>query len=613
MTPTRASNNLPCVKRVLLSGAVALLTLIGLTWSLVDFDTSTDSGTDPVTITDYRATYHVERDGTMRASETVTADFPEGRHGIFRFWDVVDTSNSGVRLTPENIHVRLDGGSVPVAMSWEKHDRFRVAKIGDPDSYLAVGSHTYTIDYTVDGVIGPGMRSASDSPGSAGWSGRDTSQFLWRVVADGWQMPILKSTSTITLPVPPTAATCALKTGDPCTVTDAGPNTRVVTTGALPPSSGVAFRADLPIAAPARDTTPWPQPLDRVLGRSLITVLVLLALSLVTFAIGVFLVVRSIERQPLLPVMYGPPTDPANPTMTLSPVQTYYVARESVPSTALTSTLLFMAERGLVALKRNGDEWTVTSLVSPDVWRTVDPVTGSLARSLNIRASGLKFKADGSVDAGRTLSSAKSELQAATTNWARDSGTVVDSRAEKIGRWLVALAFVVAAALFILGWYPFSLAVLPIAAFAIGGAGLWVSGVGTRRTALGRGVWSQAGGFERLLSTPSNRDRLDFSARKDLYTSYIPYAMAFGCAAAWAAKYRAAMGTEPPTPVWLAGAYGSSPGTGWSSANLDNFDASISSSLSAYSASQSSSSGSGGGFGGGFSGGGGGGGGGGSW
>ena len=57
-----------------------------------------------------------------------------------------------------------------------------------------------------------------------------------------------------------------------------------------------------------------------------------------------------------------------------------------------------------------------------------------------------------------------------------------------------------------------------------------------------------------MLSTPSSKDRFDFSGRKELYTAYIPWAVAFGCADEWAEKYRIEVGEEPP------GAGATSPG-----------------------------------------------------
>ena len=88
-------------------------------------------------------------------------------------------------------------------------------------------------------------------------------------------------------------------------------------------------------------------------------------------------------------------------------------------------------------------------------------------------------------------------------------------------------------------------------AFAIGGASLLATGCEHQRTKAGRDLWSRVGGFRRILSTPSAKDRFDFSGRKDLYTAYIPWAVAFGCADQWAAKYRIEIGQEPPVPSLL--------------------------------------------------------------
>jgi uncharacterized membrane protein len=111
-----------------------------------------------------------------------------------------------------------------------------------------------------------------------------------------------------------------------------------------------------------------------------------------------------------------------------------------------------------------------------------------------------------------------------------------------------------------------------------------------------------------MLSTPSSKERFDFSGRQDLYTAYIPWAVAFGCADEWAKKYRTEVGAEPPVPTYL-GAYAGMRTGDYVNSMVNDFSSTVSSSISAYQATQSHSSG-----GGGFSGGGGGGGGGGgSW
>ena len=107
-------------------------------------------------------------------------------------------------------------------------------------------------------------------------------------------------------------------------------------------------------------------------------------------------------------------------------------------------------------------------------------------------------------------------------------------------------------------------------------------------------VWSQAGGFERLLSTPSAEDRFDFAARKDLFIAYVPYAVAFGVADKWAEKYRVSTQSEPPIPGWYPYYLGSQYANFYSGSQFDSFDSAVSESISAYTASQSSSSSGGG-------------------
>ena len=113
------------MKRILLAVAVLLLTLVGLLLpATAAFETQDSSTTpDPVTITDYKADFTLAKDGRLGAVESITADFPGGRHGIFRFWDLKDPSNSHTRLEPKDIAISLDGEPVPFEKMWENGRR----------------------------------------------------------------------------------------------------------------------------------------------------------------------------------------------------------------------------------------------------------------------------------------------------------------------------------------------------------------------------------------------------------------------------------------------------------------------------------------------------------
>jgi uncharacterized membrane protein YgcG len=194
---------------------------------------------------------------------------------------------------------------------------------------------------------------------------------------------------------------------------------------------------------------------------------------------------------------------------------------------------------------------------------------------------------------------------------------------------LAVLSLILALVMAAVGFGMSVLSVIPLA-YALPALGVIRSGATTRRTEASRRLWSEAGGFKRMLSTPSSEQRFDFSARHDLYTAYIPWAVAFGVADKWAEKYRVETGEEPPMPTYVGASVSdqqdwldSGGTTSVASAVEASFAAAVGSAIGAYMASiapppSSSSSSSGSSWssssGGGFSGGGGGGGGGGgSW
>ncbi len=215
------------------------------------------------------------------------------------------------------------------------------------------------------------------------------------------------------------------------------------------------------------------------------------------------------------------------------------------------------------------------------------------------------------MSAGKKLKSALSHFEAATKSWARENGLVVSAGIGGLGSLLVIGAALLAGFLAVKNPFDLSVIALVPGLFAIFAIETLRPGSATRRTAAGRDLWSRIGGFRRILATDSAEDRFDFSGRKELYTAYIPWAVAFGVADQWAKKYRIETGEDPPAPSyarsWASGYAGGS----FASAMADDFSSTVGSAISAYQATQSSSSSGGGG---GFSGGGGGGGGGGgSW
>ncbi|ODR11777.1 hypothetical protein BHQ15_00840 [Mycolicibacillus koreensis] len=602
---------LTTVTRLVLSGVLVVLVGLGLFWPLLgqsDGDSSTSVDTAS-TITDYTADYRVEADGRVYATEALTVELAPQRHGIFRFFPADDPTDPHARRLPTVTAVRMDGQPVPVHYEWRNARTMYVARIGDPEHVAPAGPHRYEISYTFDGGLVPTPEAAGQFTAHAGQpSPEPTASFYYDVVGF-WAMPIRTATATLHLPTRSALVQCAADTSGqiPCAITGAGTDEVTVSASALPPQNPVTVRADVVTAPPPRALTlPWTIRFDTILGHSVAAVAVVALLTLLAGAGGWWWARRSREDAPGAPVLYTPPDG-------LGPAQTAYIVNETPGENALVATVLHMAERHLVRL--DGDDpkhWTITGIADAAQWEGVDAVTALVGHALGVDTVEGSLSVDGGVDAGEKLAAAGKNLTSGCRSWSRSEKLMRTAVAEWVGKILVVLCLVLAFLGFT-GVAGSTMWGLPFAVFAIAGLGLLSVTAGSRRTRAGRDMWSRAAGFRRLLATPSAEDRFDYAARQDLFIAYIPYAVAFGVADAWAAKYRTATGVEPPTPIWypVSATPGGSAVPLYAAGGLAGFSAAVGAAIGAYNSSRSSSSGGGGfsGGGGGFGGGGGGGGG----
>lgn len=583
-------------------------------WTADDVEDDVDTS-DVARISNYRADFSLAADGDLSVTETLRVTFPISKHGIFRFFDIVDPSSPHARRIPEDIRVTRDGKAEPWDASTRHDGRFRVIRIGDAGTTID-GEHVYVIRYRIDGVIEPGTTG-------------ERSQFYWNLIPGGWTMPIDSAELYVALPTEASGPVrCAVGAGSTsgCEVDGAGTRLLVVKAGPLAVRTPVTIKVGLDLATPAVGHERWwTQPWDGVLGpwstgAAPIALGVVALLTALAGALGWRKRRAVIERPPGLPVMYAPPDG-------IGPAQAEFLISESVGRTQYVATLLYLAQQGVITMRRNdAGEWSLGGGPTGD--GTVDPVSRKAIAGLPLR-DGKAMRIDkGKIKAGQQLRSAETDFTAAPRTWALKHGHMTE--VDGIGRTgtLAVIGLVLAFVIAIFGFSMSILAFIPLA-FALPALGVIRTGATTHRTESGRRLWSEAGGFKRMLSTPSSEQRFDFSARKDLYTAYIPWAVAFGVADAWAAKYRFETGEEPPLPTYVGGLT-ESDGTSWTSSSgsgsvasaveksfaaavgvaIGAYTASIASSSSSSSSSSWSSSGSGGGFSGG---GGGGGGGGGSW
>lgn len=581
----------------LLASLGAFVVLVGILFVpalLWDVDLSAgDAVNEPTRITSYDAEFTVSDEGDLSVVETLSVSFPTGdRHGIFRFFDRVDEAVPEARRIPEDVEITMDGGEVPVEHT-VKDGVYDVYRIGDAERTLSPGIHVFQIRYRVPTVLAPGGPDV-DAP----------SQFYWQLVPEGWEQDIDSAALTVHLPEAAEDVQCVIGTEamgtSPCQIEGEGTTTLTVTAAGLDDHTPVTLIAGQAVDPVEPEVTrPWPPRLDQVAGPSWVALGALLLLAVGTGGLGVFLAWRSAEHPPGFPLQYAPPEG-------IGPAQAAYILNERTDRTGFVATLMHAAERGAVRLDRGPDSWTITDARGPEGWAGVDEVTFGVADLLP--GPGGSFVAGRKdVEAGRRLKKELASFAGETKAWARREGLLVSAGAGILGAPLVVGAALVVV---LIAWFnPFDMTALglPFAALAAGAVPLLQTGASTKRTAAGRELWSRVGGFERVLATPSSQERFDFSGREELYTRYIPWAVAFDCADEWAEKYRFETGSEPPAPMYVAGygGYG-----GHVDSMVHDFESTLSSAISSYQATQRSSSSSGGGFSGG---GGGGGGGGGSW
>ncbi|MFL6173312.1 MAG: DUF2207 domain-containing protein [Marmoricola sp.] len=576
----------------LVATVVGLLVLAGVVaCGAIDFSSSGDSN-ETASIDSYVADFTLDADGRLQVTEDLTVTFPDYRHGIFRFFDTRDPNVAKNRLVPTDIRVTRDGNPEPFQVLEQSRGRYRNIKIGSAGNTFD-GTHDYRISYVIEGAITKGFHGAA-------------SQFYWQLIPSGWLMPIAKSALTVHLPADAENFKCTvgLGTGTPCSAAGEGTRTLTVKTGPLAPHTPVTIKVDQDVATPPAESLPWADKLDPILGTHPVLLGIVLLVALLLGGAGTALSQTTREKDPAFPLMYAPPDG-------IGPAQAAYLLTEKVERKTFVATMMYAAEKGAVKLDQRDRSWSLIGTDDVDAWNKVDSVTQLVGSQLDVVGSGQSFEASSkSVSAGLKLKSTLSSFEANTEAWAKTSGLMISSGLGGAGGFVL---IVLGAATVALGaWNPFNMSVLALipGLFAVGAVAVGFSGAGTKRTPAGRDVWSRVGGFKRILSTPSAQDRFDFSGRKDLYTAYLPWAVAFDCADEWAKKYRVETGEEPPAPTWFPVYAGVHSGN-YVNQMVDSFDSTVNSAISSYEATQSSSSSGGGG---GFSGGGGGGGGGGgSW
>ena len=570
--------------------------------------------------------YEMGTDGVLQAKETIVWRFgsDSGRHGIDRYFvtrepyddqqdavytvdvESVTSPDSGVATQySENTH-ETDGG---------RGEQLRL-RIGDPDETISSPTATYVITYSVKGA----MRT---------FSGYD--EFYWDATGSNWTAPMTDVTVEATVPGGAQELSCfagPVQSDQACTSKKVSDGVGEFTQASLPAGQGLTIGVKIKPGL-ITDNAPHLEPDGSKLSSGQKAGLVALAgvgaVSLIGSPIVGTLWWRKNGRDQRyaglapgtvpLPGQQAPvvPSDPDLPIPVAFTPPRIPVAEAGllidgqVDTRETAATIIDLAVKGALTVQSEGKKDFQVTLVDPN--RATAPHEMVLLTELfGGRPPGAveDLSKQGSLTSAHQAMQKSVRNQVASRGWFRKVPSTAATSGFGFGIivFAVFLGFTVGA-VFLLLLVP----LLPILlTFAIVRFKLRRG----QRTADGRAVCDQVEGFKTYLAT-AEADQIRFEEGEDIFSKYLPWAIAFELADRWAkiCGDLVAMGRLPnETPYWYIGSY-----------NMAAFNTGfLTSSLATAAAPAPSSGASGTGFGGGssfggggFSGGGGGGGGGGSW
>lgn len=619
------------VKRLLATLMLVLLAVVGL-------PTAAYADDGDHTIMRYDVTADAAQNGAIRVRLDFDFDFGkdeahgpyvtlpllqeiEGDPEHYRSFDVTDISASSSTGAPADVET-------------EKDQKALAIKVGD-EGVDVEGVQSYVLNYTITGVVNPDVAA----------SGQD--EIFWNIIGSQWEVPLNDISVTLTGPADvartacfvgevgsTTACASAASTGATATFTESQikPGSGLTVVAAYPVGTFVGAE---PVLAPRRNlgntftltpATAGVAALVAMLGGGLLAARVRRGgrdqqyagltpgLAPTTGGSGgpEGAAVTTRDRSTPVTVQFTPPSG-------LRPGELGTLIDEVANPHDVTATIIDLAVRGHLRIeeissaeasasaKKDKDKsWRVVKLDEPS---DLLPYEQTIFSRLFDDRSEVEMDDLGASFQG-AITTTQKELNAAVTErgWFTANPQTVRNHAYAAG----ALVFVAGVVLTIvlaltLGW-----GLVGVAVALVGIAFVFVARLLPSRTPAGSAVLAQTEGFKLYLSTAEG-DQLRFEEGDDVFSRYLPYAIAFGVAERWAKVFSdlAAQGHAVPDPTWYVGvhqvAFFSSAAT-----FSDTLGAFLHSAVASMTAATAGSSG-GSGFSGGFSGGGVGGGGGGSW
>jgi uncharacterized membrane protein YgcG len=577
-------------------GALGFLVLLGVTV----FSSSAHADLGGFVIADFHAALTVERNADLLVEESITIDFSEERHGIYRTIPVryTDPMGYGYSLRLRVLDV-TDGEGRDHKFQVQDQGRYVNIRIGDPDRTVT-GRVRYVLRYRVREALGHFAKH---------------DEIYWNVTGNEWEAPILRASASVRLPAALPADSLVIETfvgrfgsrekSASVTVTEPG-IVSIASNRPLEQLEGLTIAVAWPVGhvefpgAPAR------------LARFFADNWVLLAPLVVLAAL--WRRYRRVGVDPRAPasvmVRYEPP-----PGVTPGEIGT--LVDERVDLRDIAATLVDLAVRGYLTIRVEKREILLGLTHQEETVFARTKKDAADLRPHEVILLAALFESGGEVDTSDLRQKFYVHLPSIRT--ALYDGLVkqghFSSHPGSVRSRYRALSLLVGIVVFGIGllWVIIRGGILPNglavpAAAAITSVVLCFAFAPAmpRRTASGVRLRSWARGFQEFV-TRVEKEKLEQDEARNVFETLLPYAMALGVAERWAKRFE---GLYDNPPAWFIGG---SPGSAFSTSAFHHTLASAVGRAGSSMTSSPRGSGSSGTGGGGSSGGGGGGGGGGAW
>ena len=548
----------------------------------------------------------------------------EGDPDHYRSFSITDIRATSPSGAPAGVDTETDGGALAI-------------RVGDEDIEVE-GRQSYQLAYRIRGVVNPGVGAAGED------------EIFWNVIGSQWEVPLGDVTVSLTGPAAVGRSACfvgEVGSTQSCDQASASATTARYSQRSVEPGGGLTVLADWPagtfvgaepVLVPRRNLGNT-FTLDPLTGTVAGAVLLLGAAALLQQARR-----RGRDQQYLGLTPGLTPTGAAAGSTSVrdrrAPVAVQFTPPAGVRAGELgtlvdevahphdvTATIVDLAVRGHLRIEevlteeptapgskaaaKSGAEDKSWRLVRLDQPRDQQPLLAYEQLIFDkLFASGDSVELD---ELGESFTGALGETQSKLYEAVTERGWFSANPRSVRARWygfgavlLIGGAVLALVLALTLGW-----GLVGVAVALVGVVALLLAHRMPARTADGTAVLAQALGFKTYLET-AEADQLRFEEGEDIFSRYLPYAIAFGVAEHWARVFAdlAARGRWTTEPTWYVGAhYGlfAAGGSGFSE-SLGAFSQSATSSMTSATAGSSGGSGASGGFSGGGVGGGGGGG-----